>query len=67
MDNSPEAGVFINLRELMAVFPYLKQREHSMNSGERQVLIKLEQTLYEHLSVDEAENLIRISGKGDGG
>lgn len=69
MDYSPEAGAFISLREIKAIFPYLKQREHTLNSGERQVLIKLEQTLYEYLSVDEAEELMHIPGslgKGDG-
>jgi hypothetical protein len=64
-----EAGVFIGLRELMTVFPRIKREEYAMNPAERQVLMKLEQVLYENLSVEEVEELIHIPGslgKGDG-
>jgi hypothetical protein len=69
MEHPQEAGVFITLQELSALFPRLKRAEHTMNSAERHVLIKLERTLYEYLSVSEAEELIQVIGslgKGDG-
>jgi hypothetical protein len=69
MEYSPDAGVFISLRELMVIFPMLKMGEHTMNPVERQILMKLEKTLYEYLSVEEAEELMHVPGslgKGDG-
>jgi hypothetical protein len=69
MEYPQEAGVFITLGELISLFPRFKRAEHILNPAERQVLIKLEQTLYEYLSVDEAEELIQAFGslgKGDG-
>jgi hypothetical protein len=69
MEYLQEAGVFISLEELAAIFPRLKQGEGGMNREERRVLTKLEKALYEYLSVEEAEKLLHIPGspgKGDG-
>jgi hypothetical protein len=69
MDYPQGAGVFIGLDDLVAIFPRIKQGEPAMNSAERQTLAKLEKALYEYLSVEEAEELLRIPGsygKGDG-
>jgi hypothetical protein len=62
MDYPQGAGVFISLEELAAIFPRIKQGEPAMNGAERQALAKLEKALYEHLSVEEAEKLMRIPG-----
>ncbi|MDR2742827.1 MAG: hypothetical protein LBB98_11840 [Treponema sp.] len=69
MEYLQEAGVFIRLKELMTIFPRIKQGEQTMNGEELQVLMKMEKALYEYLSVEEAENLMHIPGslgKGDG-
>jgi hypothetical protein len=65
MEYPQDAGVFIGLRELMTIFPRIKQEEAVMNSEERQVLMKMEKTLYEHLSVEKVEELLHIPGPGD--
>jgi hypothetical protein len=69
MDYPQGAGVFISLEELAAIFPRIKQGEPAMNGAERQALAKLETALYEYLSIEEAEELMRIPGShgtGDG-
>ncbi|GHV84975.1 hypothetical protein AGMMS50230_05830 [Spirochaetia bacterium] len=47
---------FLSLDEIKAVFPRLKQNEPFLGDGERQVLWRMEKTLYEHLSLAEIEN-----------
>jgi hypothetical protein len=59
MEHTHEAGAFLSLRELMILFPRLKNMEHTLKQEERQVLMKFEKTLYEHLSVKEVEELLQ--------
>jgi hypothetical protein len=69
MEYLQEAGVFISLGELTAIFPRIKRGERDMNREELRVLTKLEKALYEYLSVEEAEKLLGVPGslgKGDG-
>ncbi|MDR2247739.1 MAG: hypothetical protein LBE17_13895 [Treponema sp.] len=64
-----DAGVFIGIGELLAIFPRIKRDEYTMTPAERQVLTKLEKVLYEYLTVEEVENLMVVSGsrvKGEG-
>jgi hypothetical protein len=65
MEYPQDAGVFIGLWELMTIFPRIKQEEAVMNSEERQVLMKMEKTLYEYLSVEKVEELLHIPGSED--
>jgi hypothetical protein len=56
-------GAFLSLGELIAIFPRLKRDEDHLTVSERQVLSKIERTLYEHLSIQEIEGM----GKEPGG
>ena len=44
----------------MILFPLLKKNETNLNLKERQLLVKIEKKLYEHLSIEEIEN--RLGG-----
>jgi hypothetical protein len=58
MDKPGEPGIFLSIRELRTVFPWLKKNEAALSPPEQQILRKFEQTLYEYLSVREMENLL---------
>ena len=49
-------GPFLNLEELLILFPFLKKNETLLDNDQLKVLIKIEKTLYEHLSIAEIEN-----------
>jgi hypothetical protein len=66
MERIQEAGAFLSLRELKTIFPRLKKIEHTLDQGERQVLLKFEKALYEHLSVKEVEELLRSGPAASG-
>ena len=46
--------------ELMVLFPLLKKHEEHLNNKERQILVKIEKNMYEHLSIEEIEG--RLGG-----
>ena len=48
-------GIFINMEELLVLFPLLKKNEDRLSGKERQILVKIEKELYEHLSIAEIE------------
>jgi hypothetical protein len=48
-------GVFINLEELLVLVPLLKKNEDRLSGKERQILVKMEKELYEHLSIADIE------------
>ena len=52
----------LSLEELKTLFPLLKKNEDSLNSKERQILVKIERNLYENLSIDEIQR-IEIEGR----
>jgi len=54
-------GFFLTLEELSALLPWLKNNEERMGVRERQILNRMERTLYEHLSIEEIENQLRGS------
>jgi hypothetical protein len=59
MVNPQEAGLFFSIPDLRALFPRLKSLEYTLQPREQAVLTKIEQTLYEHLTVREIEALLR--------
>jgi len=65
MDETSE-GLFLSLEDVKVLFTLLKTREYALSNEERQVLAKIEDTLYTRLSVDEAEALLPSPG-GKGG
>ena len=54
------SGVYLTLEELSILFPLLKKSEALLNNKERQILVKIEKKLYEHLSIADIEN--RLGG-----
>ena len=58
METKDSVGLFLSLSELRLVFPRLKTQEPSMGNGERELLRRMELTLYDHLSIEEMENLL---------
>jgi hypothetical protein len=57
MENSPRNGIVLTLDECKALFPRLKGLENVLLAPEREILLRMEKVLYEHLSVQEAEIL----------
>ena len=49
--------------ELLILFPLLKKNEESLSAKERQILVKIEKALYEHLSIEEIEGHLSLSPK----
>ncbi|MDR1929424.1 MAG: hypothetical protein LBQ44_02230 [Treponema sp.] len=62
MDLSGTPGIFLSVKELRPVYLRLKQNEAALNAPERDILLKIERVLYEHLSIQELE----IPGEGSG-
>jgi hypothetical protein len=56
-----QKGTFFSFEELLILFPLLKKNEALLSNQERTILVKIEKTLYEHLSIAEMEN--RLGGK----
>ena len=50
----------LTLEELLVLFPLLKRNEGLLSIKERQLLVKIEKKLYEHLSIEEIEG--RLGG-----
>lgn len=63
METNGIVGLFLSLSELRMIFPRLKAQELSMGSGERELLRKIELMLYDHLSIEEMENLLPKPGE----
>ncbi|MCL1814945.1 MAG: hypothetical protein FWG27_03875 [Treponema sp.] len=53
-------GIFFTLEELLVLFPLLKKNEPLLSDKERQMLVKIEKIIYEHLSIAEIES--RLGG-----
>ena len=50
----------LTIEELLVLFPLLKKNEEHLTGKERSILVKMEKTIYEHLSVEEIEG--RLGG-----
>ncbi|QQO08151.1 hypothetical protein [Breznakiella homolactica] len=53
-----EPGLFFELQDLTVLFSLVKSMEDRLSQGERNILIEIEKTLYEHLSIKEVAKLI---------
>jgi hypothetical protein len=53
-------GVFLSLDDLLVLLPLLKKNEAALNSKERQILLRMEKKLYDHLSIADIES--RLGG-----
>ncbi len=49
----------LNLTEILTIFPRLKALEDKLSEPERDILSKMEGLLYEFLSIDELETLLK--------
>ncbi|MDR1987185.1 MAG: hypothetical protein LBP88_09495 [Treponema sp.] len=61
MEYPHEGGVFFTFNELKVIFPRLKRGENTLLPAERDVLLKIERTLYKQLSIQEVEGLLNSS------
>jgi hypothetical protein len=61
-----QEGVFLPLEDCIALFPRLKRDEALLAAPEREALLKIEKVLYNCLSIQEVENLLRVSRAGAG-
>jgi hypothetical protein len=55
-----EAGVFLTLQDLETVFPLLKKEENLLSPAEQAIFLKIEKKLYEYLSIEEMEDLLKV-------
>lgn len=58
MDNK-EPSIELSLTEILILFPRLKSQEDRLSEPERDILSKMEALLYENLSIDELESLLK--------
>ncbi|MDR0628933.1 MAG: hypothetical protein LBG24_04725 [Treponema sp.] len=58
MEYQHEEGMFFTFKELTVLFPRLKKAENTLLPAEREVLLKIERTLYEQLSIQDVEGLL---------
>jgi len=49
----------LNLTEILTIFPRLKALEDKLSEPERDILSKMEGLLYDYLSIDELETLLK--------
>ncbi|MDR2796991.1 MAG: hypothetical protein LBB80_01480 [Treponema sp.] len=61
MEYQHEGGVFFTFNELKVIFPRLKKRENTLLPAERDILLKIERTLYNQLSIQDVEGLLDTS------
>lgn len=57
---SNDAGVYLSLDDLLVLLPLLKKNEDRLSGKERQLLVRIEKKLYEHLSIADIES--RLGG-----
>ena len=53
----------LSKEELLVLFPLLKKSEARLNNRERSILVKIEKTLYEQLSIEEIEGFDKLEGQ----
>jgi hypothetical protein len=59
MENFLHEGIVLTLDECKTLFPRLKGLENTLLGPERDILLRMEKVLYEHLSIQDVENLFR--------
>lgn len=59
MTNEKEPTIQLTIKEILAIFPRLKACEHVLSEQERDILGKMENLLYDNLSIDEIETLLK--------
>ncbi|MFZ5367370.1 MAG: hypothetical protein ACOZCE_03970 [Spirochaetota bacterium] len=59
MMQNKEPVLELNLTEILTIFPRLKALEDKLSEPERDILSKMEGLLYEFLSIDELETLLK--------
>jgi hypothetical protein len=57
------ATIFLSVPEAAAAYAVMKAREASLDAGGCAVLAKLEKFLYDSLSIDDMEQLIRETSR----
>ncbi|MDR2184789.1 MAG: hypothetical protein LBO80_03845 [Treponema sp.] len=62
-----QEGIFLPLKDCIALFPRLKRDEAILTVSERGALLKIEKVLYNYLSIQEVENLLYAPRTGSGG
>lgn len=66
-DGADRAGIWLDLRECKVLFSRLKGMETRLSAPERELLLRIEKTLYERLSIGELETLQSFPLREDGG
>jgi len=59
MMQNKEPVLELNLTEILTIFPRLKALEDTLSEPERDILSKMEGLLYDYLSIDELETLLK--------
>jgi hypothetical protein len=67
MEDEKNPGLFFRVEELKIIFKRFKSLEHALGSEEREILNRIEQTLYDTLAVDEIEALVKTQTFERGG
>ncbi|AEJ19542.1 hypothetical protein [Gracilinema caldarium] len=59
MMDDKDPSIKLTLTDIRVIFPRLKTLEDQLSEPERDILSKMENLLYKHLSIDELEQLMR--------
>jgi hypothetical protein len=59
MMKDQEPVIQLTLSEILTIFPRLKAYEDTLSEPERDILTKMENLLYDNLSIDELETLLK--------
>lgn len=59
MKNTEEINIPLNFQELKLLFMRLKREENTLSAAEQEILLKIEKKLYQTISVQDAEKLMR--------
>ncbi|MDR2103683.1 MAG: hypothetical protein LBP42_06240 [Treponema sp.] len=59
MENFLQEGILLGPEDCKILFSLLKRNENALLTRERNILLKIERILYEHLSIQDIENLLR--------
>jgi hypothetical protein len=57
MNDAEGEGLFFPLQELIVLYGHLQSSAHDLPAPGRMILAKIESKLYQHLSIEEMEDL----------
>ncbi|MFQ3548101.1 MAG: hypothetical protein SNJ56_07155 [Termitinemataceae bacterium] len=57
--NTQDSQLTLTISEILLIFPYLKAQEDQLSEEERDILYKMEDLLYQNLSIDDMERLLQ--------